>query len=71
MREDYKIVKPTGSVNLQIESEIIATLQAMESQTKLTVSELANTAIKRFISAHKDFLPAEFIEKQQKNMNQR
>lgn len=71
MREDYKIVKPTGPLSLQIESEIIETLQAMESQTKLSVSELANTAIKRFISAHKDFLPTEFIEKQQKNINQR
>lgn len=68
MREDYKIVKPTGSINLQIESDLIEVMQAMESQTKLSVSELANTAIKRFVSAHKDFIPTEYLEKQQKNI---
>lgn len=71
MREDYKIVKPTGSIHLQIENDVIDTLKAMESQTKLNVSELANTAIKRFISAHNDFIPAEFLEKRQKNINKR
>ncbi len=71
MREDYKITKPVAPLNLQIESEIIETLKAMESRTKLTVSELANAAIKRFISAHKDFIPTEYYEKQQKNINQR
>jgi len=71
MREDYKIVKPTSSINIQIESELIDVMNAMESQTKLSVSELANTAIKRFVSAHKDFIPSEYLEKQQKNINHR
>lgn len=71
MREDYKIVKPTGSINLQIENDLIEVMKAMESQTKISVSELANTAIKRFVSAHKDFIPTEYLEKQQKNINQR
>jgi hypothetical protein len=69
MREDYKIVKPTGPINLQIESEVIEVLKAMESHTKITVSELANTAIRRFISAHKDFMPSDFYEKNLNKLN--
>ncbi len=70
MREDYKITKPIGPLSLQIENEVIDALKAMEGHAKLSVSELANTALKRFISAHKDFLPAEFLEKRKAN-NQR
>lgn len=71
MREDYKITKQTGNVSIQIEADVIEILQAMESQTKLTVSELANTAIKRFISSHKDFMPSDFYEKRVNKLNQR
>ncbi len=57
MRDDYTIQKATASVQITIEKEVVETLQQMEKHTKLTVSELANTAIKRFIASHKDFLP--------------
>jgi hypothetical protein len=57
MRDDYKITKATASLQLTIEKEVVETLQQMEKHTKLTLSELANTAIKRFIASHKDFLP--------------
>lgn len=60
MREDYKIQVKTDRLQIEIEAELIQKLQAMEKYTKLTVSELANTAIKRFISHHKDFLPSDF-----------
>ena len=70
MRDDYKIVKPTGSISLQIETEVIEVLKAMETHTKITVSELANTAIRRFISSHKDFIPSEFYEKNPNRLNQ-
>lgn len=69
MRDDYKITKPTGSINVQIESQVIEMLSAMESHTKITVSELANTALRRFIGAHKDFLPADYFEKNQNKLN--
>lgn len=69
MRDDYKITKPTGSVNLQIESQVIEMLAAMEAHTKITVSELANTALRRFIGSHKDFLPTDYFEKNQNKLN--
>lgn len=71
MREDYKITKPTEALSVQIEADVIEILKAMEGQTKLTVSELANTAIRRFISAHKDFMPTDFYETRVNKLNQR
>lgn len=69
MRDDYKIVKPTGPISLQIENEVIEVLKAMETHTKITVSELANTALRRFISAHKDFMPSDYYEKNPNKLN--
>jgi len=63
MRENYKIMKPTDPFQFEIEKEVIEVLHAMESHTKLSVSEIANTALKRFISAHKDFLPPDHFRK--------
>lgn len=63
MLENYKITKPKDWFQAEIEKEVIETLQAMESHTKLSISELANTALKRFISAHKDFLPPDHFKK--------
>ena len=67
MRDDYKITKTTDTLNLEVEAGVTNILKAMESHTKLTVSELANTALKRFISAHKDFLPADYYENNPKH----
>ncbi|MBC7384909.1 MAG: hypothetical protein H7301_01955 [Cryobacterium sp.] len=67
MRDDYKIVKSIDSLNLEVEAGVTNILRAMEAHTKLTVSELANTALKRFISAHKDFLPSDYYEKNPKH----
>jgi post-segregation antitoxin (ccd killing protein) len=69
MRDDYTIVKPTSDLNITIESEVIEVLKAMEAHTKITVSELANTAIRRFISAHKDFMPSDFYEMNMNKIN--
>ncbi len=57
MRDDYKITAATAKLQVEIEKEIVETLAAMEKHTKLTVSELTNTALKRFITQHSDFLP--------------
>lgn len=57
MKSDYKITKPTGKMDVQIEQTLIDSLKSMETYTKHSVSELVNTAVKRFVSQHKDFLP--------------
>jgi hypothetical protein len=57
MRDDYKINGSTTPLQIQIEPNVSETLKKMEAYTKIPVSELANTALKRFISSHKDFLP--------------
>ena len=59
MRNQYKITEKTVKVEFEIEDEVVETLKAMEKYSKHSVSELANTAIRRFISAHKDFLPGD------------
>lgn len=59
MRDDYKMKQPTSKVELEFEKDVAEKLLAMEKYTKLTRSEIANTALKRFIHQHKDFLPAE------------
>jgi len=69
MLDDYKITKPIGSITLQIESQVIEMLSAMEAYKKIPVSELANTALRRFIGAHKDFLPSDYFEKNQNKLN--
>lgn len=57
MKEDYKIAGPTKKLEVEVEEKIVSTLQKMQEFTKIPASELANTALKRFISQHKDFLP--------------
>jgi hypothetical protein len=57
MRDDYKIHGATAKVQLDVEKSVAEKLQMMEKFTKLSQSEIANTALKRFITQHKDFLP--------------
>lgn len=63
MRSDYKLVGPTAKVQVELEVSVAETLAKMENFSKHSVSELANTALKRFIAAHKDFLPREESKK--------
>ncbi len=57
MRNDYKIKTQVQKIEVEIEKEVAEKLQAMEQYSKFSSSELVNTALKRFISSHKDFLP--------------
>ena len=57
MRDDYKLKGPLSKLELELEKEVTELIIQMEKHSKLTRSELANTALKRFISQHKDFLP--------------
>lgn len=57
MRDDYKIQGPTAPLKVDVEATIVEKLKQMSQHTKLSVDELTSTALKRFISQHKDFLP--------------
>lgn len=59
MRDDYKIKASTQKVSVEVEADVAKQLASMEKYSKISQSELANTALKRFISQHKDFLPPE------------
>ena len=63
MRDDYKMQGKLVKVSIEVEEGVAATLAEMERFTKLTQSELSNTALKRFIAHHKDFLPPGFTAK--------
>lgn len=47
----------TVRVELELDKTVAEQLQAMESYTKISKGELTTTALKRFISAHKDYFP--------------
>jgi hypothetical protein len=49
----------TVRVELELDKKVAEQLQIMESHTKIPKGELATTALKRFISAHKDYFPEE------------
>lgn len=63
MRADYQLVGPTTKIQVELEKNVAETLVQMENFSKHTLSELTNTALKRFIAAHKDFLPREESKK--------
>ena len=63
MRDDYKIAGKTSKAQVEIEQVVLDKLQAMADYTKLSLSELTNTALKRFVSQHKDFLPPSMSKK--------
>jgi hypothetical protein len=58
MRDDYKVQGATAHLDVQVEKEVVEKLKVMEKHTGLTASEIANTALKRFITHHSDFMPA-------------
>ncbi len=59
MRDDYQLKGPKAKLEVEVEAPVAEALAAMEKHSKLTRSEITNTALKRFITAHKDFLPPE------------
>jgi len=44
-------------MEVELEQSVVDALVKMEGYSKFTRSELANTALKRFIATHKDFMP--------------
>jgi len=57
MKEDYPLKGATVEVKIQLEKDVAETLKKMSEYKKLTDSEIVNTAVKRFIAVHSDFLP--------------
>lgn len=57
MKDDYKVTGATSKITLEVEKDVAEKLKAMSEYRKVTESDIANTALKRFISTHKDFLP--------------
>lgn len=49
-----------GKLEVEIEKKIIEQLQVMEDFTKLSKADLVTTALKRFISQHKDYFPEDY-----------
>lgn len=54
---ETKNIGPTAKIELELEKTLIEQLATMEKHTKISKSELVATALKRFISAHKDYFP--------------
>jgi hypothetical protein len=57
MKEDYVLKGTTAQVTLTLEKEVAETIKKMAEFTKFGESEIVNTAVKRFIAVHSDFLP--------------
>jgi predicted transcriptional regulator len=57
MKDDYELKGETAQLNVKLEKEVAETLKKMAEYVKFSESEIANTAIKRFIAVHSDFLP--------------
>ena len=55
MKEDYPLKGETKTVSITLEKEVTETLKKMAEHAKLSESEIANTAIKRFIAVHSDW----------------
>lgn len=59
MKDQYKIQGPKDKFEVEIEQSVVEKMKKMAKFSKFSEAELANTALKRFIATHKDFLPPE------------
>ncbi len=58
MLGEYKLKGQKVKIEAELEAEVAEKLSKMAKNMNLTSSEILNTALKRFIVAHKDFLPS-------------
>ena len=54
--EKYLIPKRV-QFNIQIDEEIVETMNEMEKYSKISKEEHVETALRRYITSHKDYLP--------------
>ena len=57
MKDDYQLKGETSALTIDLESEVADILKKMAAYSKLSESEIVNTAVKRFIAVHSDFQP--------------
>lgn len=57
MLDEYKLNGKTEKLDIEVEEDVAIKVQKMSEFKNIPVSELVNTALKRFILTHKDFLP--------------
>jgi hypothetical protein len=57
MKDDYPLKGPTVKLSVELETEVAETIKKMSDFKKIGVSEMINTAVKRFIATHSDFIP--------------
>jgi predicted transcriptional regulator len=57
MKEDFPLKGEAVEVKFKIEKDLAEKLKKMSEFSKYSESEIANTAIKRFVATHSDFLP--------------
>lgn len=57
MKNDYPLKGETKSVTITLEVEVAEIIKIMADNTKISESEMINTAVKRFIATHSDYLP--------------
>jgi hypothetical protein len=57
MKDDYVLKGATTQVTLTLEKEVAEIIKKMSEFTRFGESEIVNTAVKRFIAVHSDFLP--------------
>lgn len=58
---EQKTNTSTTKIELDLEAKLVEQLKVMEGYTKISKSELVATALKRFISAHKDYFPDDYV----------
>lgn len=47
----------TSTIQVKVEPTVSETLKEMAKHTKISEDEITNTALKRFIATHQDYLP--------------
>ena len=57
MKDDYALKGESVKTQYDLEKDVVETIKKMSEFTKFSESEIVNTAVKRFISTHSDFLP--------------
>lgn len=62
MKDDYKFLEESVSLQIKIEKSVGKKLDDMTSYTGISVDEIINTSLKRFIANHKDFMPPHDVE---------
>jgi hypothetical protein len=68
MKTDYPLKGETEKVTIELEKSVVEIMKEMENYSKHSFSELTNTAVKRFIGAHKDFLPPGYKKPKYRNL---